>query len=380
LQESESFRQMNRRISPEEAPSISVIIPCRNEEEVIEKCLDSIIENDYPKDRMEVIVIDGLSEDRTRGLLQKYISRYPFIKVLDNPGREQQLALNVGIEASKGQIVMRADAHSIYKFNYISECVRGLREYSADNVGGRWVTLPRTQSLVARAICLATSNVFGVGNAYYRLRRLFSNAPPLSKPTWGIPVPYFCCRREVFSKVGLFNERLDRSEDIDFRARLSAAGFRTLFMPTVECYYSMRTKYAAFVKHMFRNGLWVLLPLRHARGISFSARHIVPLLFVLSLAASGMLAVGSAPWAMLFWILVGVYGGAALLCSAAIALRERDPGVFLVLPGIFLSLHVSYGVGSLLGGFLVVAGLTAGLMKKLRQELWMWVGRMTRCW
>lgn len=359
---------MNRRIQAQEAPSVSVIIPCRNEEEFIERCLDSIIGNDYPKDRLEVIVIDGLSEDRTREILREYTSRHPFIKVLDNPSREVQLALNVGIEASQGQIVMRADAHSMYKSNYISECVRALREYSADNVGGRWVTVPRSNSLFARAICHAMSTSFGVGNAYYRLRKLFLDAPVLSEPRWEIHVAYFCCRKEVFHRIGLFNELLDRSEDVDFRARLKRAGFRTLFVPTIECYYSMRTKYLDFVKHMFRNGLWVLLPLNRATGLPFSMRHIVPLLFTLSLLLTGILAIHSVVAIWLFAVIVTAYSAASLFCSTAIAIRERDSRLICLLPVIFLSLHLSYGLGSVVGAFLVIKRRLAQLARKLRPE------------
>lgn len=237
---------------PSPLPTVSIIIPCREEESFISQCIDSILANDYARDKVEILVIDGMSCDRTREILQNYSRQYSSIKLLDNPGKEQQFALNVGIHKASGKIIIRMDTHTTYKYNYVSECVKALQEYPADNVGGRWITVPRNKTLIGRSICLATSVSFGVGNAYYRLSSLSSRAPALNRPTWEINVAYFCCRREIFDKIGLFNEKLDRSGDIDFRARLKKAGYRTLFVPTIECYYSMRTKFSQFIKHMFK--------------------------------------------------------------------------------------------------------------------------------
>lgn len=135
----------------------SIIIPCRNEEEGISWCLDPIVENDYPKKNLEVLVVDGMSDDQTRSILHFYVKRYSYIRILDNPKIEQPIGLNIGIKSSKGDIVIRLDAHSKYKSNYISECVNALLSYGADNVGGRWVTTPRENTLIGRSICFATS-------------------------------------------------------------------------------------------------------------------------------------------------------------------------------------------------------------------------------
>ena len=342
--------------SPNSHPSISIVIPCRNEEYFIESCLNSILANDYPKEKMEVLIVDGMSTDGTCQILKKYTGLHPnLIKVLDNPKKEQQLALNIGITRAQGEIIIRMDAHSTYKENYISECILALQKYPADNVGGRWITVPRNQSLIGRTICLATSVSFGVGNAYYRLSRLSTSAPALDQPTWEINVAYFCCRREIFDRFGLFNEKLDRSEDIDFRARLKKAGYRTLFVPTIECYYSMRTKFGEFIGHMFKNGMWVLLPLNHAPNISFSLRHVVPLVFVSSLFVLGGLSFLSVTAVRLLEVILGTYFILCFYYSLRIAIREKKPVYFLVLPFLFLSLHTSYGLGSVVGLLRLVA-------------------------
>lgn len=327
-------------------PMISIIIPCRNEEECLVECLESILNNDYPHDRLEIIIIDGMSTDSTRDILQEYAKQYSCIKVLDNPQQEQQIALNIGIQSARGDIIVRMDAHSRYKYNYISECVRALDTYDADNVGGRWITVPRNNTLIGRSICFATSVSFGVGNAYYRLRRVFSSGHNLNKPRWDINVAYFCCRREVFDRIGLFNEQLDRSEDIDFRSRLTLEGYRTLFVPSIECFYMMRTKFGDFLRHMFRNGKWVLMPLNYSPHISFSIRHIVPFIFIfLVVGALFFTSVSFYP----ALILLGIYAMTNLVYTLGIVYREKDLRYIFTMPWIFLFLHSAYGLGSVSG-------------------------------
>lgn len=339
-------------VSPSQWPTISLVIPCRNERLFVAHCLDSIIRNDYPKNKLEVLFIDGFSEDGTRTIIEKYCQQYPFVHLLDNVGREQQLALNIGIIAAKGEIIMRLAAHSTYKENYIFECMKALYEYGADDVGGRWITVPRDKTLVGYAICFATSIRFGVGNAYYRLASLKKrNTAVLAKPRWGIHSVGFCCRKEVFKKVGLFNEHLARSEDIDWWSRLKAAGLRTLFVPTAECYYSMRTQWSQFARHMFLNGKWVLLPLQHTPHVSFDLRHTVPLLFLSSLLFTIGLSLFWDKGYFFFAFIFATYMVATFYYSLRISIRERDARFFFVLPLVFLTLHFAYGFGSLVGFF-----------------------------
>ncbi len=142
-------------------PLVSVIIPCRNEEKYICQCLDSIIANDYPKDKIEVLIVDGMSEDGTRKVLKHYAQRYPFMRVLDNSKKITPVALNIGIKNAEGEIIVRMDAHNTYEEKYISKCVESLHKYDADNVGGIWIIVPRGNGLIGKAIALALSNPFG---------------------------------------------------------------------------------------------------------------------------------------------------------------------------------------------------------------------------
>ena len=148
--------------------AVSVIIPCRNEEKFISKCLDSLIKQNCSKENLEILVIDGMSEDRTRELVAQFSERHSFIKLLENPKKITPAALNIGIESAQGGIIIRMDAHSVYREDYIANCVKYLNEYDADNVGGVLITVPAKNTMTAKAITFALSCPFGRGNAHYR--------------------------------------------------------------------------------------------------------------------------------------------------------------------------------------------------------------------
>lgn len=321
---------------------VSIIIPCRNEGKFIGMCLDSIIANDYPKDLMEVLVVDGMSIDGTRDILHKYAGQYPFIKFLDNPKQITPAALNIGIAAAKGEIIMRMDAHTTYEKDYISKCVLALDEQKADNVGGIWKTIPRDNTRVGMAIVSSLSHPFGTGNAYYRLQ---SSKQPRQVDT----VPFFCCRRKVFESLGLFNESLARGQDMEFSLRLKRAGYRTVLIPNIiSCYYA-RSDMKSFWKHNFQNGVWAILPFLYSDVVPVALRHLVPMGFVLALIVTLLTAVLWPPGVWLFSALAGSYLLACLSASFHVAWRERDVRLAFLMPMVFGSLHLGYGFGSVWG-------------------------------
>jgi glycosyltransferase involved in cell wall biosynthesis len=344
-------------------PFVSVIIPCLNEKSFIGKCLDSIIAQDYPKDKLEILVVDGMSEDGTRGIVERYANRYPFIKPLDNPKKITPAGLNIGIQNAKGEIIVRMDAHSSYEKDYISKCIKYLNEYNADNVGGVWITVPRNNSFIAKAIAYSLSHPFGVGNAHYRIGQA-------KEPTWVDTVPYGCYYKEVFKKIGLFDETLPRNEDIDFNSRLRKAGGKILLVPEIVMYYYARSTFNSFLIHNFANGITITNRLKLNR-IIFSWRHLVPLVFVSSLVGSsglwGLLSFLSS-WGSLgllgflsFVLIVGLYTLCNIYFSTKIALRERDLRYFFIMPIIFVALHIAYGLGSVYGLFKLILSRKVGL-------------------
>jgi glycosyltransferase involved in cell wall biosynthesis len=176
-----------------ELPFASVIIPCRNEERFVGSCLDSIIANDYPTEKLEVLAVDGMSEGGTRRIVEDYTRRYAFIKHLDNPKRITPTALNLGIKKGKGDIIIWMSAHNQYEKDYISRFVESLNKYGTDNVGGIMTTLPPGDSFTGRGIVASRSHRFGVGNSYFRVQN--------NEPKWVDSVFGGCYRRAVFKST-----------------------------------------------------------------------------------------------------------------------------------------------------------------------------------
>jgi len=302
---------------------VSIIIPCRNEEKYIGKCLDSIIRQDFPKENLEVLVIDGMSEDKTEEIVAKYASKYSFIKLLDNSKKFTPFGLNIGVKEAKGEIILRMDAHASYEKDYISKCLKYLKEYNADNVGGILKTLPAENTISAEAIALSLSHPFGVGTSYFRLG---AKEPREVDTVFG-----GCYKREVFEKIGLFNENLKRSQDIEFNLRLKRTGGKILLVPDIISYYYPKSNLEDFFLHNFEDGTWAVLPLKFVKT-PLKLRHYIPLIFVLTLPLS-------------IWPYIPI----SLFFSAQIAFCEKDLRLFFVMPLVFATRHFGYGLGSIFG-------------------------------
>jgi glycosyltransferase involved in cell wall biosynthesis len=319
---------------------VSIIIPCRNEEKFIGKCLDSIINTKYPKNKLEVLVVDGMSEDRTRKIVAEYINKYSFIRLLDNPKKIIPTAMNIGIRNSIGEIIMKFDAHAEYQKDYISKCIEYLNKYRADNVGGVVTVLPRYNTTIGKAIVSVVSHPFGVGNSLFRI------GP--KEPLWADTAFSGCYRRSVFDQIGFYDEEIERSEDMALNSKIRRAGGKILLAPEIVSYYYARSNFIDFCKHNLDNGFWITYPLKYGR-ILFSWRHLVPLVFVSSFIWLGSLSLFWRGWLWLLLILGGVYILTNLAASVQIVKKEREIRHLLVVPLIFASLHILYGLGSLWG-------------------------------
>lgn len=321
---------------------VSAIVLCRNERNFIEACLDSIVAQDFPADRLEVLVIDGMSTDGTRDIIDRYALAHPHIRRIDNVHFHIPFAYNVGIKNSVGDLVMIMSAHATYEQSYICRCVEASDAYDADNVVGVWKILPRSETWQARAIALGMSHPFGVGNAPYRTGLC-------REPTWVDTGAYGCLKRKVFEDVGLYNEKLLRGEDMEFNFRLKKKGYRTLLIPDAIVYYYTRSDFRSFIKHNFLNGQWVILPIKFTTTMPVAWRHLVPLVFVSSLIGLGCLAAFVPFFARVLLLVAGSYVLANLYFSFKIALKERKALYLVLMPAVFASLHISYGLGSLWG-------------------------------
>ena len=320
-------------------PFVSIVIPCLNEEEFIAKSLHSIIAQDYPKEKMEILVVDGMSEDMTRKIVEFYVNNNSLIKLLDNPKRITTCAFNIGIKYSKGEIIVIMGAHALYKNDYISKCIKYLNEYEADNVGGRMITLPWENTLIANAIVQSLSTRFGVGNSYFRTGSKESK--------WVDTVFGGCYKREVFDKIGLFDEDLVKNQDDEFNLRLIRNGGKILLVPDIVTYYYSRNSLPKLWNQHFQYGYFKPLVLKKI-GALLTFRQIVPPLFVLSLIVSGMASFFSNYFFIIFLFISGLYISANILFSLIISIKN-DIKLFPFLIISFFTLHFSYGFGYIKG-------------------------------
>ena len=316
---------------------VSVIVPCRNEARYIARCLDSIVAGEYPAEQLEVLVVDGRSEDGTRAIVEEYSRRHPVVRLVDNPQRITPVALNLGIRAARGDVLVRMDAHVEYPSNYVPRLVATLLETGADNVGGVLITRPANDTAIARAIATAMAHPFGVGNSHFRIG--------IREPRWVDTVPFFCCRREVFDRVGLFDEELTRHQDGEFNARLIQHGGRILLVPHVVSYYYARSSLRQLVRQCYQYGTFKPLVARKL-GRVMTVRQLAPPSLVLTLAVTALLS----PWVPAARVVCALTAAAYLVALLGFSVRVvRRTGLRGVgsLAMVFPVMHFSYGFGFL---------------------------------
>jgi succinoglycan biosynthesis protein ExoA len=327
---------------PTELPFVSVVIPCWNEAGFVAAFLDSVLANSYPPDRLEILLVDGMSDDGTRETVQAYAARFPRLRMVDNPGHRKPAALNRGIRAARGEVIIRLDVHAEYEREYIAKCVRGLLDHpTADNVGGIRRSKARNNTLVGRAIALSTTHAFGAGNSRYRVG--------VSRPQWVDTVFGGCYRRSVFEKIGYFDETLTRAQDREFNQRLRDCGGRILLLPDIECTYYARSGFADFCRWIFEAGYWPFRASRLANRWIGSWRNVAPAAFVLATVAGIVLAFVAPRAGLPAAAMLALYAGAALYFSARLAWTQRDPMLLVGMPLVFVTTHLFYGVGSFWG-------------------------------
>jgi cellulose synthase/poly-beta-1,6-N-acetylglucosamine synthase-like glycosyltransferase len=317
-------------------PRVSVIIPMRNEEEHIAQCLQSVVNQEYPEDLMEVLVVDGMSQDSSREIVSDITKRYQFVTLLHNPKQVKAAALNKGIAESSGQLILPVDAHCFIDRDYVSECVNALQQTDAANVGG--VVFPIGASFVQQAIGLGMSSFFGIGSGRFHDREngLFVDT-----------VSFGAYRREVFEKIGLYDEEAHYGEDDELNLRLIKTGGKIFLSPKIKSRYYPRSSLSGLWKQYHNFGCGKVRTVRkHGRPASF--RHLIPPIFVLSVVGSLML---YAIRPMFWWLSTAICGGYLVLTTLVSAKISFSQGwkYFPILPVVFATLHLSYGIGFLKG-------------------------------
>jgi len=320
---------------PRPLPFVSVVMPVRNEAAYIERALAAVFAQDYPPDRLEVLVADGLSTDGTRERVAAEAKARPNLRLLDSPGRTAPCGLNVGVRAARGEIVVRVDGHCEIERDYVSRCVAHLEAGDGDAVGGSVETVGENR--LADTIAAAMSSPFGVGGSAFRTVR--------GRTLLVDTVPFPAYTRAILDRVGPFDEELVRNQDDEYNARLRKLGGRVLLAADVRSRYYSRGSWRGLWRQYYQYGYWKVRVLqKHPRQMKL--RHFVPAAFVGALALCAAIGVFWKPAAIALAGLLGCYLLAVATASArTMTSSGHGARVFPGLPLAFVILHVAYGVG-----------------------------------
>ena len=317
--------------------NISIICPTLNEEKYIVACIDSLEQQDIEKAEIEVIFVDGFSTDRTRDIIKAHQKYHNWMKLIDNPKRIVPCAMNIGIKNAKGNIIIRIDAHATFPANYISELVRNLKSLNADNVGALIETLPVNESIEAKSIATALSSSFGMGNSYFRV-----GAKKIMEVD---TVPFGCFRREVFDKIGLYDEELIRNQDDELNARIIKNGGKIFLLPHLVIKYVARDSIKKTRKMFYQYGLYKPL-VNKKLGSPATIRQFFPLLFVLGIFFGFILSFIHPVFIYIYVSTLLVY----LMCAIYFGMKDsKDRKEIFYLPYVYANIHTAYGWGYLVG-------------------------------
>lgn len=318
-------------------PKISVIVPCRNEIKYIEKFLNDIERQDYPSQLIELIIADGCSSDGTYEYLTNYKKMQ--IKVLINKRGTTPYALNMMIDEASGEYIVRMDVHASYPLNYFSLLISNIQELCCDNIGLAIKTLPANSSLIASAIAKAMSHPLGVGNNLFRTAN-FKEAIAVNT------VPFGCFPKSVFDRYGKFDEELTRGQDAEFNQRIIQSGGKIYILPGYKIKYYARENFYKAWKMFYQYGLFRPLVLRKTKKIG-SFRQIVPSLLVFSLAVFIILSIYSLKFIPVAFVILLFHF--TLTATLLIVSRKYRIKEILLMSISFLVMHISYGIGYLVG-------------------------------
>lgn len=320
---------------------ISILIPCFNEKRYIEQCLRSVLAFDVPESQeIEILVIDGRSTDETRDIVGRFVNDDHRVKMLDNPNKIQSCALNLGIRQAEGEWIMRLDAHAQYPQDYLLRCYETALLYEADNVGGICITNPGGKGYSAQLVQALTTHRFGVGNSGFR-----TSAKPGKRDT----VPFGFFRREIFDRIGYFDERLVRTQDYEFNRRLVTAGGNIYLNPLIQSSYFNQPSLKAFLKKQllyqgpYNVYMWYLAP------YAFTPRHAVTGCFALFFWINIALVPFFHLITLFFLGVMMLYLSLGGLASIQQAIRYGDPRHVVCMPASFFLFHLCHGTGELLG-------------------------------
>lgn len=311
---------------------VSVIIPTYNEGDTITNCIESLIDGDYPLNKLEFMIADGSSSDNTLKKIEDFSGKNPNIRirVVNNPHKTQGYGLNIAMQNAdeKSEIILRADAHSVYPRNYITDCAKTISQVNADNVGGVMVPLGKTPVQKAMSFCL--SHPLGVGNARFHL----------GNQSGFVDTVYLgCFKKEVFDKVGLFDPIMTPNEDAEFNMRIRKSGGTIYLNTDIRVIYYPRKTITKLMKQYFRYGQGRCRTFKKHRAFT-SVRQVIPPLWV----TATLILLAASLFFKPFLIPLLAYLFIILLVSIYGAYKRRDIAILLS-PICFVIMHYAWGLG-----------------------------------
>lgn len=315
-------------------PNISIVIPCRNEEKYISKCIQSILNQDY-SGKIEVIIVDGMSDDRTVEIVNHIINDNSEVVLIENKEKTTPQAMNLGLRAANYNLMLRIDAHAIALPGFLKNNVNTLFESKEVMcAGGKIINI--YENKIAHAIGMAMSSVFGVGNATFRIGGEKKFVDTLAFGIYDMA---------VFEEIGFFDEDLIRNQDDELNFRLTKAGYKILYNPEIQSEYFVRGSIKKLYKQYYQYGYWKVYVNKKHKTVT-SIRQLVPLFFVLGLMLGVVVSLFIPFFWNLFFIGLGLYIVLALLFAYKAC--QKISQVFKIAL-VFPVLHFSYGFGYLIG-------------------------------
>ena len=332
----------DRHRASTQPPLVTVIMPVRNEAKYIRETLGSVLAQDYPNDRMEVIIADGMSDDGTREIIADIARDHPNLKLVDNPRRIVPTGLNIAVRLARGEYIVRVDGHAVLPSCYVRRIIETFQsegDKGVECVTGSFESVGLTYT--GRAIACAVSSAFGLGGSSYRIGT--------DKPKFVDAAAYGAWPRTLFERIGLFNEHMVRHQDYEFSYRLRKAGGRILLLPDLSNVYYARDSLGKLWRQYFGYGIWKGRFLRRHPD-ALRLRHLAPLAFVGSCAVLAVFATFVPQARVVLALAVVAYVLANLLSSLVVALR-CGLAYLPVLPAVYATIHMSWAAG-VIGGLL----------------------------
>lgn len=332
--------------------TVAIVIPCLNEKDYIIKCLSSIAAQSYADNLISTYVCDGNSNDGTQQLITEFIKEHPQFHLLINTKKTTPFALNLGIQTTNTDIIIILGAHSELDKDFVAKNVESLAT-DANVMCAGGILENVYENRASQIIGAAMSSSFGVGNAHFRTG---------TKQGYVDTVAFGAYKKEIFDKVGLFDEELIRNQDDEFNYRITSNGYKILLNPDIKCQYYVRASYSKLFKQYFQYGYWKVYVNKKHRAIT-TVRQLIPLFFVLYLISLALCFLINWQWGAIYSVFLGLY----FLLAFVFALRKStEVGAVFGIAFTFGILHFSYGIGYLKG---IIDFFIAGKSIKKQESL-----------